>query len=274
MRSFWSGALASAVLVLGSTPVFAQGDMEFAGTVQLGWTDYLLPGVVAHPNAWLAKGSAVFTVTNPGLNIQINAADDADRIPSRGLKDFGSYGGDVYWRDYAGSFGINANASTATDLAALSNKAAPAPYSYSVQTYGLFGQWFAEPYLTLEMKGGRFEGKIEGLYGDGAVVLYPYHDMALSLTADYADAEHLRKDVRDLVFTVEYLPVHDVPVSLYIGYDFAYANQLPHQQVSVLLVGIKAYIGGEGRTGSLVDYHRNGTTDWDAAPSTVFELGF
>jgi hypothetical protein len=273
MRSFWSGALASAVLAMSSAPVSAQiGDMQFAGTVGLGWTDYLLPGEKAHPNEWLASGSAVFTLANPGLNIQANVDNSADRIPTKGLKDFWSYGGDIYWRDYAGSFGINANSSTASDLSALSIKATP--YSYSVQTYGLFGQWFAEPYLTLEMKGGRFQGRVEGLYGDGGVVLYPYHDMALSLTADYANAQQVRKVVRDAVFTVEYLPVHDVPVSLYLGYDFAFENQLSHEQVSVLLVGLKAYLGGGGRGGTLVDYQRNGATNWDAPNPTLFELGF
>ena len=271
MRSFWRGAQALAVLALSSTPVFAQGgDMQFAGTLGIGWSDYLLPGKPAHPNIWLASGSAVLTLDNPGLNIQANLGNNLDQILTKGSKDFWSYGGDIYWRDYAGSFGINANSSTASNAGALSIKATP----YSVQTYGLFGQWFAEPDLTLELKGGRFEGREEGVYGDGAIVLYPYRDMALSLTADFAEAQHVREQVRDAVLTVEYLPVHDIPVSLYLGYDYAIESQLPHQQVSVLLVGIKAYLGGGGRGGTLVDYQRNGTTNWDAANPTLFELGF
>jgi hypothetical protein len=271
MRSFWSGALALMVLVLGPAPAFAQGgDMQFAGTLGVGWSDYLLPGKKLHPNEWLASGSAVLTLGNPGLNIQANLDNNVDQIPSKGSKVFWSYGGDIYWRDYAGSFGINANSSTASNAGALSIRATP----YSVQTYGLFGQWFAEPDLTLELKGGRFEGHNEGVYGDGGVVLYPYHDMALSLTADFAQAQHVREEVRDAVLTVEYLPVHDVPVSLYVGYDYAIESQLPHQQVSVLLVGLKAYLGGGGRGGTLVDYQRNGATNWDAPNPILFELGF
>lgn len=272
MRSFWSGALAAVALVMSSAPVLAQfGDMQFAGTLGLGWSDYLLPGkATPHPYEWLANGSAVLTLDNPGLNIQANLGDNGDQFPSKGFRDYWSYGGDIYWRDYAGSFGINANSSIASNVGALSVKATP----YSLQTYGLFSQWFAEPYLTLELKGGRFERQDEGFYGDGAIVLYPYHDMALSVTVDYAGAQHVREEVRDVDVTVEYLPVHEVPVSLYVGYDYAVESQLPHQQVSVLLVGIKAYLGGGGRSGSLVDYQRNGTTNWDAAPATAFELGF
>ncbi len=272
MQSVRVNALALATLALSAAPVFAQGDMQFAGTVGVGWTYYLMPGEKLHPNEWQANGSAVFTVANPGLNVQANVDNDADQLPKRDLKDFWSYGGDIYWRDYAGSFGINANWSKASDLGALSLKATP--YSYSVQSYGWFGQWFAEPDLTLELKAGRIEGHEEGAYGDGAVVVYPYEDMALSLTADYAEAQRTREQVRDAVLTVEYLPVHDVPVSLYVGYDYALVSQLPHEQVSVLLVGVRAYLGGGGRSGSLVEYQRNGTTNWDAAPRTAFELGF
>lgn len=143
-----------------------------------------------------------------------------------------------------------------------------------MQSYGLFGQWFAEPFLTVEIKGDRFQGRAEGFYGSSAIILYPYHDMALTFAVDGAGDQRSHKDVRDGVATVEYLPAHDVPVSLYVGYDFAFASQLPHQQVSMLLLGIKAYLGGGGRAGTLVDYQRNGPTNWDAPSQTLFDLGF
>ena len=270
MQSIRAGIPMLAILALTAGPALAQSDMQFAGTVGGGWTDFLLPGKTAHASEWLVDGSAVLTLNNPGFNFQVNGNNNVDQVPFKGSRDFLSYGGDAFWRDYAGSFGINANSSVGSNAGALAISAK----HYDVQSYGLFGQWFAEPYLTLEIKGGRFQGQDEGMYGDGAVVLYPYHDLAMSLTADYGEAQHIREEVRDGVFTVEYLPVHDVPVSLYVGYDYAIESQLPHQQVSVLLVGIKAYLGGGGRSGSLVDYQRNGATNWDAASPTLFDLGF
>jgi hypothetical protein len=272
MRSYMIGATTAALLAvsLGCAPAFALGnDLQFAGTVGASWWDYLLPGKTSHPNVWLANGSAVLTIDNPGLNIQANINNNLAEIPSH-ARDLLSYGGDIYWRDYAGSFGVNANFSTASNAGALNVNAGP----YNVQSYGLFGQWFATPDLTLELKGGRFEHEYEGTYGDGGLVLYPYHDMALSVTVDYAGAHNVHEEVRDAVLTLEYLPVHDIPVSLYVGYDFSLESQLPHQQVSVLLVGIKAYIGGGGRNDSLVEYQRNGATNWDAASPVLFELGF
>jgi hypothetical protein len=270
MRSIRTGVQVLAILALAAGPALAQSDMQFAGTVGVGWTDFLLPAKAAHANEWLANGSAVLTLNNPGFNFQLNGNDNDDQIPSKTSRDFWSYGGDIFWRDYAGSFGINANSSVGSNVGALAVSAKP----YDVQTYGIFGQWFAEPDLTMEIKTGRFQGQDEGMYGDWAVVIYPYHDLALSLTADYAEAQHVREEVRDGVFMLEYLPVHDVPVSLYVGYDYAIESQLPHQQVSVLLVGIKAYLGGGGGGGTLVDYQRNGPTNWDAASPTPFDLGF
>jgi hypothetical protein len=273
MRSFLIGASvsAAALVALGSGcgPALAQGDdMQFAGTIGAGWTDYLTSGDV-HTNDWLASGAAVLTLDNPGFDVQANFNNSDLQVPGKS-SDLWSYGGDVYWRDYAGNIGINANFESAVTngTGVLGNT------TIAEDTYGWFGQWFARPNLTFEIKGGRFEGHFEGLYGDVGAVFYPYHDIALSLTSDYAEAEHVREQLRDAMFTAVYLPVHDVPVSVYLGYDYSLVSALPHQQVSALMVGLKAYLGGGGRNGTLVDYQRNGTTNWDGAPAGLVELGF
>ena len=37
---------------------------------------------------------------------------------------------------------------------------------------------------------------------------------------------------------------------------------------------MKAYFGGGGHNGALVDYQRNGATSWDGAPSTIIGTTF
>jgi len=272
MRSLLIGVPAGALLALslGSVSAVAQGDnMQFAGTLGAGWSDYLMPGQKAPTNDWLASASAVLTIDNPGFNVQANFNNSAVEMPGQSI-DTWSYGGDVFWRDYAGSVGLNA--SLATDVS--TGSATVGSATHDEQNFGWFGQWFVLHDLTLQFKGGIAEGHMEGEYGDGGVVYYPYQDIALNLTADYAQASHIHEQVRDAIFTVEYLPVRDVPVSLYVGYDYSMVSELPHQQVSVLVVGLKAYLGGGGRNGTLVDYQRNNATNWDGAPAALLELGF
>lgn len=268
MRSHVKVASLAAVAVFalgwGGSPAFAEpSDSMIAGTLGVGWTDYLTHG--SHSDDWLASGSAVLKIDNPGFNIQVNFDNSAVRAPAASSGDLASYGGDVYWRDYAGSIGINI-----TDNMLTSSGVGSANY----ESFGLFGQWFALPQLTLEIKGGRFDGNHEGWYGDGAVVYYPYADIALSLGADYGDGQRDHHELKDASLLAEYLPVHEIPVSMYIGYDFAEYSQLSHHDANVLMFGLKAYLGGGGRSGTLVDYQRNGTTNWDGAPATLVGLNF
>jgi hypothetical protein len=273
MRSYSIGATGAALLSLaiGCSPAQADGDdMQFAGTFGAGWTGFLTSGQASHTNDWLARGVAVLTIDNPGFNVQADFNNDSIQIPSES-NDVWSYGGDIYWRDYAGSVGVNATFASAMRTGAGSTNG----FTYAEDTFSWFGQWFTEPNLTLEIKGGGFEGHFAGLYGSAGAVFYPYHDIALSLTADYAKSDdHIREQVRDAAFTAEYLPVHDIPVSIYVGYDCSLLSQLQHEQVSAVLVGLNVYLGGGGRNGTLVDYQRNGTTDWGAAPSALLEFGF
>jgi hypothetical protein len=274
MRSCW-GIASIAMMLLTGMPAEAQpDDSMLAGSVEASWNDFLTPHVAT--DNWFARASAVATLDNPGFNVQINFENNAVEIPRSGTTasqstDVLAYGGDVFWRDYAGSTGINVNFATAITSGA-SGGFATGTRAYD--SYGAFGQFFALPDLTLEIKGGRVEDGFEGWYGDAGAVFYPYPDFALDLTLDYADTLHIHREVKDIAFQFEYLPVREMPVSMYIGYDYAnYSNITPHG-VSVFLVGLKAYLGGGGREGTLVDYQRNGTTNWDGPPQTLIGLGF
>src|ERR1700722_11846816 len=72
MRLIRTGMQMLAILVLSAGSALAQSDMQFAGTVGAGWTDFLLPAKTAHASEWLVDGSAVLTLNNPGFNFQVN----------------------------------------------------------------------------------------------------------------------------------------------------------------------------------------------------------
>ncbi len=262
MRSASIGAVAATLLALGAGPAAAQ---TIAGTLGLGWTDYLTPD--NHASDLTASGSAVLTAANPGFNVQVNFNNDAlEFVTANTRTDVVSYGGDAFWRDYAGSFGVNVTGTTVTN-----SNSGNSGSGY--QNYGLFGQFFALPDLTVETRGGLLEGHDKGWYGGGGVVFYPLADVALSASGDYADVSTFKRSFADGTFMVEYLPIHEVPVSLTLGYTYADYSQLAHRP-NVFLLGLKIYLGGGGQGGTLVDYQRNGTTNWDGAPPALIGLGF
>ena len=43
---------------------------------------------------------------------------------------------------------------------------------------------------------------------------------------------------------------------------------------NIFSIALKAYFGGGGRNGGLVDYQRNGATSWDGAPTTILGTTF
>ena len=258
-----------------NAPAFAQtSDLQLAGTLNGGWS--FLTTRPHQTQNWFGDGSAVVTLDNPGFNIQANFGDDVFELrrtaksPSL-TTDIWSAGGDIFWRDYAGSTGINA---TFSSLAASGTSTSTKGTTTGVDSIGWFGQFFALPQLTLEAKGGRFEREDEGWYGDAGAIFYPYPNLGLNLVLEYDQDLHTHRQERALTFDAEFLPIRQLPVSMYVGYDYEDYSQFSPQQVSVFLVGVKAYLGGGGRQGTLVDYQRNGTTSWDGPSQSLLGLGF
>lgn len=271
-----TGKLASAgafVLVAClATPAVGQDIGRLAGDIALGYAHYdtkqaSVPN--SSTNQWDASGSAVLTVSNPGANIQLNFNNSALKVANQSVDDWG-YGGDVYWRDYAGDVGLNASINSVAKGS-----------SIDYESFGLFGEFFVLSNLTLRAKGGTLQGNYNGWYGDSGLVFYPYSDLALGFTGDYAHIAHGGPQLTDGAFTAEYLPVRDVPVSLAFGYTYArYRHLAPpppgglNESLNVFSVALKFYFGGGGRRASLVDYQRGGTTNWDGAPPALIGIGF
>ncbi|HEX3674097.1 MAG TPA: hypothetical protein VHU87_07460 [Rhizomicrobium sp.] len=219
-------------------------------------------------NQWNANGSAVLTIDNPGINLQINAGNSNVTIPKMNDTNDWGYGGDFYWRDYAGDFGVNVNESTFSG---------PGTGDRNFLSGGFFGEFFVSQNLTLRAKGGRMQGDVDGWYGDTGLVYYAFDAMALSVTADTIQLQHDGPKFTDGEIGVEYLPVRDVPISLGLNYTFGRSQHLIGGfggDTNIFSIALKAYFGGGGRNGGLVDYQRNGATDWDGVPSTVVSTTF
>jgi hypothetical protein len=243
----------------------ADGLGHLSGSLSVGYDRTDAPAGSA--NQFDAQGSAVLTLANPGPDFQVNFGNSGIKIGGKDTDNW-SFGGDAYWRDYAGEIGINVTQSTlATTIT-----------GHDYRSAGFFGEFYALSDLTLRAKGGKVEGDLEGWYGDTGLVFYPVDQIAISLTGDYARFQHDGPRVTDGQISIEYLPVRDVPVSLSLGYTYAryqHTTTLPFGgDNNIFSITLKAYFGGGGRNGGLVDYQRNGATNWDGAPSTIVGSSF
>ena len=84
-------------------------------------------------------------------------------------------GGDVFLRNAAGSLGASIGH---MDVHALG-------VTQAITSYGAFAEWYAARSVTLQVKGGGFNGAISGVYGGAGATAYLPRHFALDLTYDY-----------------------------------------------------------------------------------------
>jgi len=181
---------------------FAQDDMQpeamkLSGSLTGGYSNYSSPYL--HVGNANVDGSAVFTLDDPGLNLQADFNDQNVFSSAFRGTDF-SYGGDAYWRDYKGSIGLNFMSHATSD-------GSHADFS----NYGGFGQWFLFSNATLQAKGGLLAGRYRGYYGDMGAVVYPYSFLALELSGDYARDDRSSTLLKAIGLNAEFLPVRELP---------------------------------------------------------------
>jgi len=268
MASKWLIAAGVSVL-LGTGHASADDALQFSGT--LGGGDIYYDAPDKHIGDWNANGSVLVSIGNPGFNLQADFDNDNLSASAHG-GDFWSYGADAYWRDYAGAIGLNA------DAHAISNSIENGKGA-DFTNYGGFGQWYAAPEATLELKGGWMSGHYDGPYAGGGIVGYPLDSLALDLTADYAKADSQNTQLKDVGIFVEWLPLPEIPVSVGFGYtrteiDGAVVPPFGDRDLDVWSVAIKAYFGGGGAGNTLRDYQRNGAVSYDSAPTALVQFGY
>ncbi|HEY1613364.1 MAG TPA: hypothetical protein VGF97_06695 [Rhizomicrobium sp.] len=238
--------------------------MQFSGTLQGAYSYFDAPK--SHQGAFYANGSALFALSDPGFNFQGNF-NNANISAFSNSGDSWGAGGDVFWRDHAGTIGANATTHSIPGGDYLS--------------FDGFGQWYASPEATVQIKGGWLSNRYDGPFASAGVVVYPMDLISLDLTADYAKANNLGTQLKDVGLTAEYLPVPDLPVSLAVSYSRSRIDGLPlgsqlhgvtDRNDDIFGVAVKLYLGGGGGGNTLRDYQRNGPVYWDGAPSNLLEL--
>jgi hypothetical protein len=262
---------AAGVLVVLPWKALADDDMRFSGTLGAGDSYYDAPN--NHIGDWNANGSVLLTIGNPGFNLQGNFTNDNLSASAHG-GDFWTFGGDVFWRDYAGTIGVD------IDTHAISNYIKNGSGA-DFDNFGAFGQWYLAPVATLEFKGGWLSQHYEGPYGGVAGVAYPLDAVAVTVDADYVKANHLQPELKDIGLTAEWLPLREFPVSIGFGYTRAEIDRLPvppdpnsNRSIDILMASVKVYFGGGGIGNSLRDYQRNGPVDYNSAPPALIEFGY
>jgi len=213
----------------------------------------------AHGDQYSVHFAGLFSLDDPGFNVQVNGGDDW-LAEGRRVDQQWTAGANIFWRDRKGTFGISGS------FASMDGPALPFfQKKAGTETLGLFGEYYVLKDLTLEIKGGGSTGGIPwaSYFGGGGVTFYLLPDLALhsdaSMTAFIAG-----RDWTNVRAEVEYLPYEPVPVSVYAGYDYTIVSTLGH--ANTFMLGFKVHFG-HGQT--LVEDQRTGPIEWtaDAAPS-------
>lgn len=264
---FWAAASAAAVSMLAFGVAQADSPASPADDTNVvaqgvGGIDYSYVGLnqgLGHANVY---GGELGGIVPFSQDFSGQVTGGYHRVDSDG---FGAndwnVAGTISWDPHWGRAGVNVGYTSANLLGA----------NASVTNYGVYGEMYGDQY-TLGARGGGATisanafgvggGSETGGYGGGEAIGYLAPDFAVRGTVGYAgfaDGDQWTAGVHG-----EYLFSRDVPVSGWVGYDYASLG-LPggHVQGNTVSVGLKYYFGGSG---SLEHRQRTGEDDWGPAP--------
>jgi hypothetical protein len=183
------------------------------------------------------------------------------RIDSNGFgADDWNVAGDVAWALPTGRIGVNVGYVT-SGLAGI---------DANVTNYGVYGEYYAAPQVTLGLRGGGVTGSINapgvggsrtGGYVGGEAIGYVTPDFAARATVGYVGISSGHQWTAGI--HGEYLFSEKTPISGWVGYDYSTigANGFSISG-NTLSIGLKYYLGGGG---SLERHQRTGEDDWGPA---------
>lgn len=154
---------------------------------------------------WKFADSAFISFKRPGLNLQINAAEN--RISGAGISDLASLGGDLFWRGRRGTFGVTVSHASAGAV--------------SVTSYGAFGEWYASDQFTLRGKGGGFHGGLlgfgstDGGYAGAGAEVYLWRNLGIS--ASYAYIGVSGGHIHDIEGSIAWQVSDTYPLAIWLG---------------------------------------------------------
>lgn len=218
----------------------------FSGTITEGYDYSDVKGI--SNNTYGVGGAVNYAIPDTHLNVQGLVGYSENRSRDAALDTWTS-GGAVTWRD----------ANYAVGFAGSYNSSRLLGHSASYGNYGLVGEYYATPDLTVRLRGGGISGGFGALNGDGGYygggATY-YVTPRLSVTADGSYATLSGLHWSSFEVGPDYLPFEGVPLSLGAAYTHdtynSYGRSLNSDGVMVRL----SWHLGDGT--SLVDFDRNG----------------
>lgn len=230
------------------------GGAQLSGAASIDYARFRSEGLGA--NSFGANGSLLASFANPGFNVQVDIGGKRLRIDGDTSKGW-SGALDGFWRDTKGSFGFTA----ATGVPQWANGMHSA-------SYGLFGEWYFWPELTLRGKGGWTKlSTPDESHGGGFVGLaaeyYFIPDLGFTVGGDYTSLKG--QNIKSTHVATEYQLFRSFPLSLRASYDYQKFGQT---NTSAYMFRLKYRFGG---TGALVEMDRRGPSEWTGA-SPLFQL--
>jgi len=187
-------------------------------------------------------------------------------VSGGGSIDIWNIGGSVFWAGTKGRIAATVNyddfSIPGSDL--------------NFTTYGVGGEWWASPSITVAAKGGGTNASISGCSGcsanggyAGAMLKgYIMPNLALSGSVDYFDISGGHET--DETIRAEWLWSNTMPLSIYGGYQHIDSGLFFGASQDVVFVGLKFYFGGAGGA-SLVDRQRNGSLGYIGQPTLFWD---
>ncbi len=244
-----------ASVAFATSPAFAGGMTGFSG---------LLSGDYANVSANHGGNADVWGVSGSGaFGLGENFVGEVDT----GYQSFSGHGsvsdwtvdGSVFWRASNGRIGLVVGY----------NSVSGGGFSANATNYGVFGEWFATPAITLGLKGGGFSGNHggDGSYVAGAITGYVMPDLSFSGGIDYTNVNHFTNET-DWSIRAEYLFSEKTPISVWAGYvNSHFSGGLP--SANTWIVGLTLYCNGPDTGTALVDRQRGGPAKWGTSFSPL-----
>lgn len=248
--------LRTATLCLCSALAFmvAANAVEYSGLVGAGYHHMTDTDITA------GGGAALFSFGNPGFQAQLDASNE--HYAEKGVTgDLTTVTGDFFWRDAKGSIGASLSY----------HRISAGAYGYyyggseDVVSYGAFGEWYFNRWLSLRVKGGGYSGDLSGEYAGAGFRLYPLPNLALNASYDYLslNGPYGSGGNADQIGTyAEYMPMRSMPVSIAASYSYSkFSGGDSANTFGVVLI----YRFGNPRDHSLSGWDRNGPIQWNGA---------
>lgn len=225
-----------------------------AGTVSLDYENMDFYGGGFSANSW---GGAAAGVVNVGGAWNIEADGSYHHASASGLDaNNWSITGTAFWMDNKGRIGVQAGYDAGEGIATV--------HAFN---YGVVGEWFALPNLSIAVKGGGLTGSsgVNGYYAGLQGKAYIIPNLVFSAAIDYSRFSAFHET--DYKLEGEWLVSQSTPISVFAGYsnsDFQGAGT----DVDIWMIGVRLYCNDPPGT-SLVDRQRSGTLGWAGAISPV-----